>query len=177
MCSCRPAEVGDSCRMDRSAPPRTQCHRFSAFWLRSKCSICSYQLNIWYGSHVFPSILIWFLTGDGDLGLALALSQVSLVLQYHQDGPLPHWRPGSHARQVTSVVLFILFLEILPRKECVFVVCREKKVIKVQTFYLDLSDSQLWFDIRGVSKVSAVPQTYCISASILNLTLRIDHKK
>ena len=23
-------------------------HRFSAFWLRSKCSICSYQLNIWY---------------------------------------------------------------------------------------------------------------------------------
>ena len=21
-------------------------HRFSAFWLRSKCSICSYQLNI-----------------------------------------------------------------------------------------------------------------------------------
>jgi hypothetical protein len=27
-------------------------YRFSAFWLRSKCSICSYQLNIWYGSHV-----------------------------------------------------------------------------------------------------------------------------
>ena len=23
-----------------------QLHRFSAFWLRSKCSICSYQLNI-----------------------------------------------------------------------------------------------------------------------------------
>ena len=68
----------------------TSPYRFSAFWLRSKCSICSYQLNIWYGSHVFPSILIWFLTGDGDLGLALALSQVSLVLQYHQDGPLPH---------------------------------------------------------------------------------------
>ena len=22
-------------------------YRFSAFWLRSKCSICSYQLNIW----------------------------------------------------------------------------------------------------------------------------------
>ena len=36
-------------------------HRFSAFWLRSKCSICSYQLNIWYESHVFSSILNWFL--------------------------------------------------------------------------------------------------------------------
>ena len=24
-------------------------YRFSAFWLRSKCSICSYQLNIWWG--------------------------------------------------------------------------------------------------------------------------------
>ena len=23
-------------------------YRFSAFWLRSKCSICSYQLNIWW---------------------------------------------------------------------------------------------------------------------------------
>ena len=27
-------------------------YRFSAFWLRSKCSICSYQLNIWYEDHV-----------------------------------------------------------------------------------------------------------------------------
>ena len=26
-------------------------YRFSAFWLRSKCSICSYQLNIWYAPH------------------------------------------------------------------------------------------------------------------------------
>ena len=30
-------------------------YRFSAFWLISKCSICSYQLNVWYGGHVlFP---------------------------------------------------------------------------------------------------------------------------
>ena len=36
-------------------------HRFSAFWLRSKCSICSYQLNIWYEGHVPSSILNWFL--------------------------------------------------------------------------------------------------------------------
>ena len=39
-------------------------HRFSAFWLRSKCSICSYQLNIWYEDHVSSSILIWFLPGE-----------------------------------------------------------------------------------------------------------------
>jgi len=36
-------------------------HRFSAFWLRSKCSICSYQLNIWYVPHRGTSILNWFL--------------------------------------------------------------------------------------------------------------------
>lgn len=36
-------------------------HRFSAFWLRSKCSICSYQLNIWYVPYVGTSILNWFL--------------------------------------------------------------------------------------------------------------------
>ena len=37
-------------------------YRFSAFWLRSKCSICSYQLNIWYGLHCRSRILNWFLT-------------------------------------------------------------------------------------------------------------------
>ena len=40
------------------------CYRFSAFWLRSKCSICSYQLNIWYEGHRPSSILNWFLDGD-----------------------------------------------------------------------------------------------------------------
>ena len=40
-------------------------YRFSAFWLRSKCSICSYQFNIWYDPHVGSTILIWFLeTGE-----------------------------------------------------------------------------------------------------------------
>ena len=39
-------------------------YRFSAFWLRSKCSICSYQLNIWYEGHRPSSILNWFLDGD-----------------------------------------------------------------------------------------------------------------
>ena len=43
-------------------------HRFSAFWLRSKCSICSYQLNIWYDPHVGSSILIWFLDHGEVLG-------------------------------------------------------------------------------------------------------------
>ena len=43
-------------------------HRFSAFWLRSKCSICSYQLNIWYEDHVSSSILNSFLQGDGMSG-------------------------------------------------------------------------------------------------------------
>ena len=41
-----------------------QRYRFSAFWLRSKCSICSYQLNIWYEVHRTSSILNWFLAGD-----------------------------------------------------------------------------------------------------------------
>ena len=62
-------------------------YRFSAFWLRSKCSICSYQLNIWYGGHVPPSILNWFLQGDRVQELAPALSRVDLVLQYRQDRP------------------------------------------------------------------------------------------
>ena len=61
--------------------------RFSAFWLRSKCSICSYQLNIWYGGHVPPSILNWFLIGEKVQELAQAYSRVGLALQYRQDRP------------------------------------------------------------------------------------------
>jgi hypothetical protein len=41
-----------------------ESYRFSAFWLRSKCSICSYQLNIWYSPHWGLSILNWFLNLD-----------------------------------------------------------------------------------------------------------------
>ena len=68
-------------------------HRFSAFWLRSKCSICSYQLNIWYGGHVPPSILNWFLQGDEVQELAPASSRVGLALQYRQDRPTSPLRP------------------------------------------------------------------------------------
>ena len=39
-------------------------YRFSAFWLRSKCSICSYQLNVWYEVHAASLILNSFLEGD-----------------------------------------------------------------------------------------------------------------
>ena len=62
-------------------------YRFSAFWLRSKCSICSYQLNIWYESHVLSSILNWFLSGERVQELAPTLSRVVLALQYRQDRP------------------------------------------------------------------------------------------
>ena len=37
---------------------------FSASWLRSKCSICSYQLNVWYEVHAASLILNSFLEGD-----------------------------------------------------------------------------------------------------------------
>ena len=49
-------------------------HRFSAFWLRSKCSICSYQLNIWYVPHVGTSILNWFLQLGEMSGACTALA-------------------------------------------------------------------------------------------------------
>ena len=60
-------------------------------WLRSKCSICSYQLDIWYGDHVSPSILNWFLKGDEVQELAPASSRVGLALQYRQDRLTPHF--------------------------------------------------------------------------------------
>ena len=87
-------------------------HRFSAFWLRSKCSICSYQLNIWYEDHVSSSILVWFLPGDGLSGACsgsvkswpcIAVPQGSAhfpififlhwwLMKKSPDGPTVHWR-------------------------------------------------------------------------------------
>lgn len=49
-------------------------YRFSAFWLRSKCSICSYQLNIWYVAHWVTTILNWFLVLGGMPGACSALA-------------------------------------------------------------------------------------------------------
>ena len=63
LCICLvPAEVEVVGVFERFFP--VLLYRFSAFWLRSKCSICSYQLNIWYVLHWRTSILNWFL----DLG-------------------------------------------------------------------------------------------------------------
>ena len=80
-------------------------HRFSAFWLRSKCSICSYQLNIWYGGHVPPSILNWFLQGDEVQELAPASSRVGLALQYRQDRPTSPLTPEDHQLIIVSIAL------------------------------------------------------------------------
>ena len=86
------------CREPYTLKPRQTrgLYRFSAFWLRSKCSICSYQLNIWYGNHVFPSILNWFLQGDEVQELAPASSRVGLALQYRQDRPTSPLTPEDH---------------------------------------------------------------------------------
>ncbi len=80
-------------------------YRFSAFWLRSKCSICSYQLNIWYGGHVPPSILNWFLQGDKVQELAPALSRVGLALQYRQDRPTS---PLNHRKGIVCMSNFTI---------------------------------------------------------------------
>ena len=49
-------------------------YRFSAFWLRSKCSICSYQLNIWYVPYMGTTILNWFLVRGEMSGACSALA-------------------------------------------------------------------------------------------------------
>ena len=47
---------------EKMTPKRArQKYRFSAFWLRSKCSICSYQLNLWYKSYLGFVEIYWFL--------------------------------------------------------------------------------------------------------------------
>ena len=89
-------------------------HRFSAFWLRSKCSICSYQLNIWYEDHVSSSILNLFLQGDGVSGacsgsikswLCIAVSQRSAHFPTfnHAYSDVPMSSPINYPAQLDKV--------------------------------------------------------------------------
>ena len=89
-------------------------HRFSAFWLRSKCSICSYQLNIWYGGHVPPSILNWFLQGDEVQELAPASSRVGLALQYRQDRPTSPLTPW-YQKIISSSLWLMVSISFQPK--------------------------------------------------------------
>jgi len=61
-------------------------HSLWHFWLRSKCSICSYQFHIWYVPYPRTSILNWFLDLGEDAG---ACSGISTLLSTHD------WRPNS----------------------------------------------------------------------------------
>ena len=54
---CKPYQKQDDPQFRLKPLWHFDSYRFSAFWLRSKCSICSYQLNIWYEGHVPSSIL------------------------------------------------------------------------------------------------------------------------
>ena len=48
-----------------------------------KCSICSYQFNIWYGVHSTPCILIWFLAFElGTKRFTSPCSRVAPRLHY-----------------------------------------------------------------------------------------------
>ena len=70
----KPQDLIRTCRWGLLGWGPLKSYRFSAFWLRSKCSICSYQLNIWYGPHWGPTILNWFLNWGEDPGACFDFS-------------------------------------------------------------------------------------------------------
>ena len=49
-------------------------YRFLAFWVRSECSICSSQVNIWYVPHRGTTISNWFLESGEVSGLVRSCS-------------------------------------------------------------------------------------------------------
>ena len=54
----------------------------SSLLAKMKCSICSYQLNLWYVEHQLINLI--FEAGWGEQELALALSHVASVLHYRR---------------------------------------------------------------------------------------------
>ena len=104
-------------------------YRFSAFWLRSKCSICSYQLNIWYGPHWGPSILNWFLQLREVTGACSVLPAGSpglAVLPGRAHPPLgenkhQHWIPCSslpkHRSDTRAQTVFFMKMGIFGQKK------------------------------------------------------------
>ena len=63
-------------------------YRFSAFRLRSKCSICSYQLNLWYVSY-WIHWDCWFLDSGRLVELAPLRPRVGPVSHCLRDRPFP----------------------------------------------------------------------------------------
>ena len=69
----------------------TARHRFSAFWLRSKCSICSYQLNIWYGVKCPFDINLIFDRGWSCRSLLRLRRGLARSCSTARISPLPHY--------------------------------------------------------------------------------------
>ena len=85
-------------------------HRFSAFWLRSKCSICSYQLNIWYEDHVSSSILNLFLPGDPQDHTCRSEASVLWIIDDRSLSNYEQWWMGNSLR---GLFLFTFELKML----------------------------------------------------------------
>ena len=105
----------------RSGIRTLQGYRFSAFWLRSKCSICSYQLNIWYVLHWGTTILNWFLELDIVLGAcsAFVTSRPGIAVlpgvAHFINKPKNSWNP------LTCLVVFLHILVTCETSVCISV--------------------------------------------------------
>ena len=78
-------------------------YRFSAFWLRSKCSICSYQLNIWQGLLRRPRYqtdfskgmrlkLCYLVAGWPGIAVPSGSAQLPTHTRRSSSSPSYHWR-------------------------------------------------------------------------------------
>jgi len=79
-------------------------HRFSAFWLRSKCSICSYQLNIWYVAQCHYDIKLIFGLGRSVRGLLHLCHGLARYCSTSGIGPPPLSQNEMNESQRTSCI-------------------------------------------------------------------------
>ena len=114
----KPQDLIRTCRWGLLGWGPLKSYRFSAFWLRSKCSICSYQLNIWYVPHVGTSILNWFLQLGEMLGActALATSWPGIAVP-PGSAHSPFGEKKSNKWKNTPISVFSLFLFFISLKD------------------------------------------------------------
>ena len=105
-----------------------------------KCSICSYQFNIWYAGHSLAHILIWFLAfGQGsEACLTLTTGCLGIALQ----PSAAHYLTNEMHQNSALVMMILRFCDMAILRHCDFATLR---YCRLKFYLFQISEKRLLF--------------------------------
>ena len=105
-----------------------------------KCSICSYQFNIWYAGHVPAHILIWFLAfGQGsEACFTLTTGCLGIALQ----PSAAHYLTNEMHQNSALVMMILRFCDMAILRHCDFATLR---YCRLKFYLFQISEKRLLF--------------------------------